>query len=279
MQTILSFTLGVALAGAAAGAAAQSTQPISMALSNPSRPATLEVKTMTGDIEIKAYDGNTVLVSTDDSDSPSVRNDRDDDDDRREREGLRRLPNTSLGVTVEENDNVVTISMDMSHQHSDLTISVPRRTSVHAKTFGGGGDIKVTGVTGEHELQNVNGDITAIDVAGTIVAGTNNGDVNVSLTELTPGKALSFSSFNGDIEVTLPSNAKADLLVNSAQGEVWTDFDVTLQPQPSVVEQEGGNGGRNRVRMQREMRATIGGGGSELRFKTFHGDITIRKRK
>jgi hypothetical protein len=30
--------------------------------------------------------------------------------------------------------------------------------------------------------------------------------------------------------------------------------------------------------MERETRARIGGGGPEIQFKTFNGDITIRKR-
>ena len=76
----------------------------------------------------------------------------------------------------------------------------------------------------------------------------------------------------------MPATVKADVIITSSQGDVWTDFDVTMQPQPPVVENENG-GGRYRVRMQREMRGTIGGGGPELRFKTFNGDITLRKHK
>ncbi|HEX5049597.1 MAG TPA: DUF4097 family beta strand repeat-containing protein, partial [Gammaproteobacteria bacterium] len=155
---------------------------------------------------------------------------------------------------------------------------VPRETSVHVKAIGGNGDLTVAGVNGEHELQNINGDITATDISGTVVATSNNGDIDVSMTSIAAGKALSFSSFNGDITVTLPANTKAELVVNSNQGEVWTDFDVTMQPQPPVVQNQNG-GGRYRVRMQREMHGTIGGGGPELRFKTFNGDITLRKRK
>ena len=274
MQRFSSLTLA-ALVGAA-GSIAQA--QIKVPLSNPARPATLEVRIGMGDVRIEAYDGKEVLVAADDGDSDfNFNNDGKDDD--REHEGLHRIPNTSSGVTIEEGDNVVTVATDFSRHHSDIKITVPRQTSVHAKAMAGNGDLTVMGVTGEHELSNINGDITAKDIAGTVVATSNNGDINVSMTSIAAGKALSFSSFNGDIDVTLPANVKADVVGTSNQGDVWTDFDVTMQPQPSVVENQNGNGKPYRVRMQREMRGTIGGGGPEVRFKTFNGDITLRKRK
>jgi hypothetical protein len=32
------------------------------------------------------------------------------------------------------------------------------------------------------------------------------------------------------------------------------------------------------VRLEREVRAVVGGGGPEMQFKTFNGDIVIRQR-
>ena len=273
MQRLFSLALAALLAASGSAAEAQ----VKVPLSNPSRPATLEVKFGQGDVHVKAYDGKEILVAASDGDNDFNSNSDDND---RTRDGLHRIPNTSSGLTIEENDNVVVVATDFSRHHSDLMISVPRQTSVHAKTFGGNGDLTVTGVTGEHELGNMNGDITATDIAGTIVATSTNGDIHVSMTSITAGKALSFSSFNGDINVTLPANVKADLVVNSNQGDVWTDFDITMQPQQAqTLENQAGNGKPYRVRMQREMRGTIGGGGPEVRFKTFNGDITLRKQK
>jgi hypothetical protein len=279
-QRWLSLGLAALLGGAAAGAAAQS-GPIKVPLSNPARPVTLEVRFGSGDLRVEAYDGKEVLVSSDDADDDGGARARfpGSDDQPRERDGLHRLRNTSAGFTVEEADNVVTVQTDFAHGNdNDLMIQVPRNTSVHAKSFMNG-DMTVVGVTGEHELSNVNGDVTATDIGGTIVVNANNGDIDVSLKDISAGKALSFTSFNGDIDVTLPANVKADLVVSGAQGDIWTDFDVTVQPREPTVEREGGNGNRYRVRMQQDMHGTINGGGPELRFKTFHGDITIRKRK
>jgi hypothetical protein len=89
---------------------------------------------------------------------------------------------------------------------------------------------------------------------------------------------MSFSTFNGDVDVTFPARLAAMLHINSGRGDVLTDFDVEVQPvQPSVVER-GGDGERYRVRVERETRVAVGGGGPDMHFKTFNGDVTIRKR-
>jgi hypothetical protein len=258
----------LSLAAFAPQALAQSDPRIVVPLSEPNRPATLEVSLFNGSITVGVHDGNEIVIST--------RDGRDDEPVRPEREGLRRIPNTSLGLTAEENNNTVSISVDWNRRGMDLEILVPRQTSVHARTVNGG-DLRVDGVSGNHELANVNGGIEATDIAGSLVASTTNGDVNVGFRELTPNKAMSFTSFNGDVEVAFPRGLSADLRVNAGRGEVLTDFDFEVQPQASVVDR-GGDAGRYRVRLEREVRAVVGGGGPEMQFKTFNGDIVIRQR-
>jgi hypothetical protein len=255
------------LAAITSSAAAQSDQRIVVPLSDPSRPATLEVSLFNGSISVTAYDGNEIVIVTNDG--------RDDEPPRPDREGLRRIPNTAIGLTAEERDNTVSIALDWNRRGVDLDVSVPRRTSVRARSVNG--DVTVRGVTGDHELTNVNSPITAAEISGSAVVGTTNGNVQISFSEITAGKAMSFSSFNGDVEVAFPASLAADLRINAGRGEVLTDFDVELQSQPSVVESSGG-AGRYRVRMEREVRAVVGGGGTEITFKTFNGDIIIRKR-
>src|SRR5690606_26252479 len=93
------------------------------------------------------------------------RDDDDNDDAAARREGLRRIPNTALGLTAEENNNTVSVKLDFSPRSAKLDISVPRQTSVRASVVNGG-DVTVTGVTGSHELSNVNGDVIATDIGG-----------------------------------------------------------------------------------------------------------------
>ncbi len=200
----------------------------------------------------------------------------DDDEDAASTAGLHRVPNNSIGLTATEENNTVSVQTEFSRQPLTLDISVPKRTSVRVKTVNGG-DLTVTGVSGEHELANVNGRIIANDIAGSLVASTTNGTVRASFTEVMADKAMSFNTFNGDVDVTFPANLGATLRVSSGRGEFYTDFDVKVQPTPPVVAQ-GGQNGRYEVRVERETVATVGRGGPDIRFKTFNGNIMVRKR-
>ena len=114
---------------------------------------------------------------------------------------------------------------------------------------------------------------------GTRGGDTTNGDVVVELLEIDPNTPMSFSSFNGDVEVVLPASTRADLYLQAGRGDVFTDFDVQLQPTKPKVTQERQASGSYRVRMEKAVEGTMGGGGPEFRFKTFNGDIILRKPK
>jgi hypothetical protein len=164
------------------------------------RPARLEITLFIGDIEVRTCDGNEIIVSTD----AEVRS--ADEPEPARPDGLRRIQTSSVGMIVEENANTVSVLMDCSRTGADIEVQMPRRTSVRASLVNGG-DVKVVGLTGEHELANVNGDVIAEDISGSAVT----------------------NSTNGDVDIALPANLSADLIVASQQGDVYTDFDVAAE--------------------------------------------------
>ena len=263
-------TLMAAIGSLAATASAQTIDQFSIPLSEPGAPARLVVELVQGSVSVRAHDGDDVIVMTEmleGKSTPAVRED-----------GLRSLPNTSYGLVAEERRNVVLIEKQAGGRSVALTILVPRNTSVQASTVTDG-DLTIEGVEGEHELSNVNGGITASMIAGSLVANTTNGDVHVSFTGLTPDKAMSFTSFNGDVDVSFPPDLHAELRISAGRGEILTAFDVAMQQQQPAVIDEGDTAGRYRVQLNREIRATVGGGGPEMYFKTFNGDIVIRDNR
>ena len=247
-------------------AVAQQPQQIVVPLSDPASPAVLHADLMNGSIVVSAYDGSEVIIETTIDAT---------EDEGESRGGLRRIPNTSVGLTVAERSNTVSIEADWSARSTRLVIQVPRLTSLHLSTVNDG-DIEVSGVTGNHELDNVNGAISALDVSGSVVANTTNGDVKVRFQALEADKPMSFSTWNGDVDLTVPSNARINLLMNSGQGDIYTDFDVALDPQEVKMSREEGSKGF-RVRLEKEVAGSINGGGAEFRFKTYNGDIFVRK--
>ena len=62
-------------------------------------------------------------------------------------------------------------------------------------------------------------------------------------------------------------------------GEVYSDFDVKVQaiaPQ-QTVEDNRGKDGKYKVKVDKTVKGTINGGGQEIQFKNFNGNIYIRK--
>jgi DUF4097 and DUF4098 domain-containing protein YvlB len=195
--------------------------------------------------------------------------------------GMKRLdlPGSS-GLDVVEENNVVHIRTSSWTRPVDLVITVPYRSSLQLKCMNDG-DILVEQVNGEIDADNLNGKITLKDVSGSVVAHSLNGPVLVTLNQLDPSKPMSFSTMNGDIDVTLPDNVKANVSMKSDNGEIYSDFDVKLDATARTLRNESGRreDGKYRLRFERTLHGTINGGGPEFQFRSFNGQIYIRKKK
>jgi len=251
----------------AAAREADKVQRMTVPITDPSRPIKLHASLFTGGLVVEAYEGNQILVEVVPADEPETPE---------RSEGMRVIPNRSLGITVEEEENEVSIQSDFTSRIQRLVVKVPRRTSISASAVNQG-DLVVRGVEGELELQNTNGSITATDVAGSVVAHTTNGEIKVSFTSIQAGKSMSFVTFNGDVDVTFPGELKADLRLSVGQGEIYTDYEFDIVPTESQLKSER-SGKKFRVQLDQEVRAQIGRGGAEMHFKTWNGSIYIRKR-
>jgi hypothetical protein len=140
------------------------------------------------------------------------------------------------------------------------------------------GNINVTGVDGELDINDVNGEVTLKNISGSAVAHALNGKVLVTFNRIDPQKPMAFSSLNGTIDVTFPADLKANISLRTDNGEVFSDFDVKLQPiAPQTVEDDHAKGGKFRVKIEKTVRGTINGGGQEIQFKNFNGNIYLRK--
>jgi hypothetical protein len=124
----------------------------------------------------------------------------------------------------------------------------------------------------------VNNAITLTNVAGSVVANAMNGTVKVIMARLTADKAMAFTSFNGDVDVTLPASAKANLRMRSDMGEIFTDFDVQIRPAtPAAPQSARRSDGRVHIDFNQSIQGSVNGGGPEFEFRTFNGNIYVRK--
>ena len=252
------------------------TDKVTVPLTDPSRPVFLKIGLLSGGITVKGTTGKEVIVE-----AHSEADDDSEDDNAEKRKGLKRIPNTSTGLTIEEDDNTVFVSNSgrWGSRKVDLDIQVPVNCSMKLSTVNEG-DIDVSNVRGELDINNTNGSVTLKDIAGSVVAHALNGNILVTMNSVNADKPMSFSSLNGEIDVTFPSTIKASLQIDDEQGEVYSDFDMQLDKSKPVVEESSGRkGGKFKVTIGKGMKGTINGGGQEIQFKNFNGSIYIRKGK
>jgi len=237
------------------------------------RPRTLSVELINGGITVRGYDGKDAIIET--------RGDEDRKDNHRSRDvppGMHRIDNGSGSLDIIEDNNIVHIKGGIS-RHVDVVIQVPMQTALSLKTLNGGG-ITVENVSGEIDADNLNGPITVTNASGSVLAHSNNGKIIVSLNKILPDKAMSFSTLNGEIDVSLPADVKANVRMRTDNGDIFTDFDIKVDStgKTSVVEDGRDRGGRYRVHMDRNISGTINGGGPEMQFRTLNGRIMIHKK-
>jgi len=248
-------------------------------LRDPSRPARVHAHLLNGGITVRGADVKDITVEAVSSGRRERRGRRESRPDRSD--GMKRLelPGNS-GLDLTEEDNLVTIKTSPINQSSDLLITVPRRSSLQLKCLNGG-DIYVEQVEGEIDANNLNGKVTLKNVSGSVLAHSLNGAVFVSLDRIDPAKPMSFSTMNGDIDVTLPANLKANVLMKTDNGEIYSDFEVKLSPGTGPMRNESGrqSDGSYHVRFDRALRGSIEGGGPEFQFTSFNGQIYIRRKK
>ncbi|HEY2363851.1 MAG TPA: DUF4097 family beta strand repeat-containing protein [Candidatus Angelobacter sp.] len=249
---------------------AQNDNKVSVPLTDPSRPVTLRAHLVSGSITVKGADVKEVVVEA------RARGDEAHIGGRAE--GMKRIPMTSTGLNIEAENNNVRVSTDSYQRTIDLTITVPVHTSISLHTVNDG-NIVVSGVDGELDINNVNGEVDLKNIGGSVVAHALNGHVVATFNRIDPQKPMAFSSLNGDIDVTFPADLKANVSLRTDNGEVYSDFDVKVQPTApqQTVEDNRGKGGKYKVQIDKNVRGTINGGGQEIQFKNFNGNIYIRK--
>ncbi|PYK00204.1 MAG: hypothetical protein DME23_07825 [Verrucomicrobia bacterium] len=233
------FLLGVAALGQETPA-----DQVSVPLRDSSRPALVKANLMTGGITVKGYDGKEVVVEA------RLRKHGSDDEEKPDKktEGLKRIDILTTGLTVEEEDNVVSVSTGPTHRAVDIVIQVPFKTSLKLGCMNDG-DVMVEKVEGEIEASNLNGGVTLTNVSGVVVAHSLNGEVNVNLEQVTPDKPMSFSTLNGDIDVTFPSDTKATVKMETQNGSIYSDFEIQMNTNPHEPKVEDGRKGGGKFRV------------------------------
>lgn len=253
---------------------AQSTdkEQVAVALSSPGKPYKLRVDLFTGSIKVTGHAADNIIISVE------VEDEKENRGKDKNKDGLKRIGGSGgFELKATEKNNEVSVGSGTFFKKMDLEIKVPQNGTLILKTVNEG-DILVTNVKGELEVSNINGDIKLTGIAGSAIATTTNGDINVGFTTVTDGKPMAFSTFNGDVNVTLPASAKANLKMKTDQGEIYSDFEVAVDKGTSAPTKTN-SGGVYKISKDTWVLGKINGGGAEMMIKSWAGDLVIRKAK
>lgn len=240
---------------------------ITVPLSRPGEPVTVDIEILSARIEVIGEDRKDAQLSiTMAGGERKIKTPS----------GMRTLAGGGGALNVEEEDNVISVESDSPRMNKvEIVARVPRRADLHLSTVNDG-EIIVRDVTGALQLENVNGPITATNINGSVIAESVNEAINIGFSGIDAKGATAMTSLNGDIIVSLPANAGAELRVDNAQGELESEFELDVKPtKPSVERGEGR--GRVSVRVEDVIVATVNGGGPVIKLKTLNGNVQIRK--
>jgi len=241
-------------------------QVIDIPLSRPGEPVNLEMDIISARIEVVGEDRQdasfevSVLDGTRNIVTPS---------------GTQQLKTGAYSVEVEEADNTISIDTDWRANKISVLARVPHNANLQLSTVNDG-EIIVSNITGKLVLENVNGPITATNITGSVIAESVNQDITVSFAGISADQAMSFTSVNGNLNLGLPANTGAELHIDSAEGEIVSDFEVEVQPSKPIISREDGRHGVE-VRVESVIVAKINGGGPVIKLKTLNGNINITK--
>ena len=103
-----------------------------------------------------------------------------------------------------------------------------------------------------------------------------NGDVKATFDKVTDGTPMSFSTYNGDVDLSFPAAIKGTFKMKTEQGEIYTGFEMKIVSS-GPIKQEDKKGGF-KLKIDEWKRGDVNGGGAEITARSQNGDIYIRKK-
>lgn len=265
------FTLRIAAAlalflGMAPALAQSDAQLINIPLSRPGEPISLEIGIMSARIEVIGEDREDAVfeVTIEEGERKIVTP-----------SGTKTLTSSGYELEVDEHDNRISLDTDWRRNKVSVVARIPRRADLDLSTIENG-EIIVSNISGNLELSNVNGPITATGISGSVIAESVNNAIDLSFVSIDDANASSLETVNGELTVRLPANLGAQIHLDTSQGEIFSDFEVDVQPsKPTVIRNDDGSG--SEVRIESVIIANVNGGGPIIRMNSLNGDINIRK--
>lgn len=215
------------------------------------------------EITIKTHNGTGLLIKTSQKNETPER-----------AKGLRLVAgdgtdNTDVGFYVIKEGNNLLVRNLRSGYKGKAEIYLPATQNISVKTNGTGqADIIISGFRGEIEATaELNGGVKITDVSGPITASSLNGGIDILFDKVQQNSPITIYSTNGVLDITLPADTPADLALGSINGEIYSNFDLTVPSKDGLKPISSQN-----------IKGSINNGGVKIQLKTTNGNIYLRKQ-
>jgi DUF4097 and DUF4098 domain-containing protein YvlB len=143
----------------------------------------------------------------------------------------------------------------------EYTLYVPRGARIDAIELINGG-LTLEGLTNDVQASSINGNITARGLLGEAKLSTINGNLEAAFNQLDAAKGIALTSVNGNVTITIPSDASANLRASNVHGGIKNDFGLPVRKGEYVGYDLAGQ---------------LGGGATRIKLANVNGLITIRR--
>jgi DUF4097 and DUF4098 domain-containing protein YvlB len=218
---------------------------------NPS--GSVELKNINGDVHVKAWDRNEVKVDAVKRAGTKQRLD--------EAKIVVEATGDHIMIKTDYPEHEMTFSDDNINNPASVeyTLTVPRGARLDRIELVNGG-LDVADMTGPVRASCVNGALSARDLQGEARLSTVNNRVEASFTRL-PSSRIALHSVNGTVELTIPSDANAEVTAKTVNGSIDNDFGLRVHHGKYVGH---------------DLRGQIGSGGPQIELNNVNGMIDIR---
>ncbi|PLX19127.1 MAG: hypothetical protein C0597_05565 [Marinilabiliales bacterium] len=131
--------------------------------------------------------------------------------------------------------------------------------------------VEVKSFSGELEIRTMISGIELKDVTGPLTINSMSGPIKIEFSSVNQSAPITITSYSAEIDVTMPSNTKANLKLSSMNGDVYTDFDIKFEEEKETKGLRYIGGGSN-------ISGTINGGGVDIMLKALSDNIYLRKK-
>jgi hypothetical protein len=150
----------------------------------------------------------------------------------------------------------------MNTHNNDVTVRFTVRVPAGVRLIGRtvNGDVEANRLNGAVDVSTVNGSVN-FSTSASARATTVNGTIQGEMGRADWSDTLEFTTVNGSIKLTLPPDLSTDVKAQTVNGDIETDFPLTVTGRIS----------------RRRLEGTIGAGGRTLSLETVNGGISLKR--